>query len=339
MSEITAYDINAKETIVHILDSSTGTPALSNETLQYGSDFADFLKEHICRVFTSDEAKKCQFVKEESEVYNILTNHSNDFVELSKKIAEKMYEILYANIDIPAADLIVAKFEVEGVTYLALLKMNYKESYTHQIKHDSYVNDIVKHRAMLPGKSQKLTEAVIISLDDYSIKLIEKKYDINGEKTNYLSEMFLQCTTKLSQKTKLSIIDKAVESVQKEFFNESEQFEEMMKAKSVIYNELEEHGQVDITELSSQVFGNKAGLREKFIEKIEKYNVSEKDHVKPINETTKKKYQKQKLVTDIGVEIKIPMELYNSTDSIEFVNNPDGTISILIKNIGKITSK
>ena len=44
-------------------------------------------------------------------------------------------------------------------------------------------------------------------------------------------------------------------------------------------------------------------------------------------------------MTDTGIEIKIPMEQYNSTDSIEFITNPDGTISVLIKNIGKITSR
>ena len=57
------------------------------------------------------------------------------------------------------------------------------------------------------------------------------------------------------------------------------------------------------------------------------------------SENTKKKFGKQQLMTDTGIEIKIPMEQYNSTDSIEFITNEDGTISVLIKNIGKITSK
>lgn len=33
------------------------------------------------------------------------------------------------------------------------------------------------------------------------------------------------------------------------------------------------------------------------------------------------------------------MEQYNSKDAIEFITNPDGTISMLIKNIGNIKSK
>lgn len=341
---MTKGDIYLKDTVVHILDSSVGMPVLSDALLQYGSDFADFLKEHIFKVMTSDDIKKCQFIKEESEVLEKLTQAlagEMDFLTFSRYIAEKMYGILNANIDIPAADLVVACFEVNQIPHMALLKMNYKESYMHQtMPEDSgNVNSIVKYRQVLPGESQKLTEAAIIRLDDYSVKLIEKKYDVNGKKTNYFSQMLLQCTTKLSQKAKLSIVEKAVESVQKEFLNESEQFEEKMKAKSIIHKELEEQGEINITEVASRVFEEKADLREKFKEKIEKYNIKEDEPIKPVNEATKKKFGKQQLMTDTGIEIKIPMEQYNSTDSIEFITNQDGTISVLIKNIGKITSR
>lgn len=341
---MTKGDIYLKDTIVHILDSSVGMPVLSDSLLQYGSDFADFLKEHIFRVMTSDDIKKCQFIEGESEVFEKLTGALNgemDFLALSRYLADKMYGILNANIDIPAADMIVACFEINQIPHMALLKMNYKESYMHQTMpaEEGNINSIIKYRQVLPNETQKLTEAAIIRLDDFSIKLIEKKYDVNGKKTNYFSQIFLQCTTHLSQKAKLSIVEKAVESVQKEFLTESEQFEEKMKAKSIIHKELEEQGEINITEVASKVFEQKADLRDKFKEKIEKYNIKEDEPIKPMNEATKKKFGKQQLMTDTGIEIKIPMEQYNSTDSIEFITNQDGTISVLIKNIGKITSR
>lgn len=341
---MTKDDIYLKDTIVHILDSSVGMPVLSDSLLQYGSDFADFLREHIFRVFTSDDIKKCEFIKDESDVFEKLTqalNDEMDFLSFSRYIAEKLYGILNSNIDIPAADMIAACFEINHIPHMAILKMNYKESYMHQTVpgDEGNANSIIKYRSLLPNETQKLTEAAVVRLDDFSIKLIEKKYDVNGKKTNYFSQMFLQCTTQLSQKAKLSIVEKAVESVQKEFMNESEQFEEKMKAKSIIHRELEEQGEISIPEVTSKVFEEKAELREKFKEKIEKYNIKEDEPIKPVNEATKKKFGKQQLMTDTGIEIKIPMEQYNSTDSIEFITNQDGTISVLIKNIGKITSR
>lgn len=343
-TKMTKGDIYLKDTVVHILDSSVGMPVLSDSLLQYGSDFADFLKEHIFKAITSDDIKKCEFIKEESEVYNQLSaalSGEQDFLSFSRYLAEKLYGILNSNIDIPAADLIVACFELNQIPHMALLKMNYKESYMHQTvpMEEGNVNSIIKYRSILPNETQKLTEAAVIRLDDFSIKLIERKYDVNGKKTNYFSQIFLQCTTHLSQKAKLAIVEKAVESVQKEFLNESEQFEEKMKAKSIIHKELEEQGEINITEVAAKVFDEKANLKEKFKEKIEKYNIKEDEPIKPINEATTRKFGKQQLMTDTGIEIKIPMEQYNSTDSIEFITNPDGTISVLIKNIGKITSR
>ena len=45
-------EIRLRKVIVHILDSTVGVPVLSDALLDYGSDFGDFLREHIYRVET-----------------------------------------------------------------------------------------------------------------------------------------------------------------------------------------------------------------------------------------------------------------------------------------------
>ena len=60
-------------------------------------------------------------------------------------------------------------------------------------------------------------------------------------------------------------------------------------------------------------------------EKLEKYNLANTT-VEPQNPTTTKKFTKQHLMTDTGIELKIPMEEYNNKDRIEFITNSDGTI-------------
>lgn len=100
-----------------------------------------------------------------------------------------------SNIDIPAADLIVVRFQYEDEEYLALLKMNYKPFYTHRTMtlEEGNSNEIIRHKSILPSESQRLTEAAIIRLDDLAVWAIEKKYEVNGEKTNYFSFLFLKC--------------------------------------------------------------------------------------------------------------------------------------------------
>lgn len=334
-------DIRLGRVIVHILDSTVGMPVLSDRVLEYGSDFADFVKAHIFRIDTSDEIRSCTF-DEESSVYRKLEEWDpKDFVEQSKKIAEELFGIMNQNIEIPQADLLIAEYEVDKHRCLALLKMNYKASYTHLTNSDPWGNnnDIIRQKAILPGETQKLTEAALIDLGaPQYVRLVEKKYEVGGVKTNYFSKLFLKCKGALSAKTRLNLVNKAVAEVQKKFYNDSEQFEVQMETKSIINEELAQEGGLDVPVVMDRIFGEHPQMRQEVQEKLEKYNLSE-TRVEPQNPATTRKFTKQHLLTDTGIELKIPMEEYKNKDRIEFITNPDGTISVLIKNIGSIESR
>lgn len=334
-------DIRIEHSIIHILDSSVGVPVLSDAELEHGSDFGDFLRGHILRIAGSDDIRSCSFDKEESTIYPLLTDWTEEkFTEVSKQIATELYTIMNSNIDIPAADLLVVQYTAEQHPYLALLKMNYKSSYTHMTNSDPWGNnnDVIKYKAILPGEKQKLSEAALISLEDYSIRLLEKKYEVNGVKTNYFSALFLKCKGSMSPKTRLAIVNRTVADVQKKYYDESEQFEVQMEAKSIINQELVEKGSLDVPEVIGRIFKGNTEMEEEVREKLDKWNITDIP-VAPQNPNTTKKFEKQHLMTDTGIEIKIPMEAYDNKDTIEFITNPDGTISVLIKNIGKIESR
>ncbi|NCB93518.1 MAG: nucleoid-associated protein [Clostridia bacterium] len=333
-------DIHLQQTIIHIMDSSMGMPVLSDQPLDHGSDFGDFVRAHIFRLLESDDMKKCSF-DETSEVLALLEEYkTQEFITCSQKLGELLYGVMNKNIDIPPADLLVTEYQIENQPYLALLKMNYKTFYTHMTDSDPWgnSNSVIKQKAILPGENQKLAEAAIIDLTDKTIRLIEKKYDVNGIKTNYFSQLFLQCHGSLSAKTKLAIVTKAVDDVQKKFYAESEQFEVQMETKSIIKQSLEEDGGFAVPVLVDKIFKEQEEMKEEVIKKLDKYNLTETD-VAPQNPVTTRKFEKQNLITDTGIEIRIPMEQYQDKDKVDFITNPDGTISVLIKNIGSITSK
>lgn len=334
-------EIRIQQAVVHIMDSALGMPVLSDTVLECGSDFADFLKAHIFRIDTSDEIRSCKFT-EESTIFPLVEEWKPEhFLEVSQKIAGELYTIMNQNIDIPAADLLVVEYAVEKHSYLALLKMNYKTSYTHLTNADPWGNnnDIIMQKAILPGETQKLAEAAILDLSapEY-VRLVEKKYDVNGVKTNYFSKLFLKCQGSLSSKTKLAIVNKAVADVQKKYFHESEQFEVQMETKSILNEEFSSQGGFEVPVVIDKIFKEHPQMKEEVQEKLEKYNLTEAV-VEPQNPATTRKFTKQHLMTDTGIELKIPMEEYNNKDRIEFITNTDGTISVLIKNVGSIESK
>lgn len=332
-------DMIMKTGIIHILDSSVGVPVLSDCPIDLGSDLSDFLKAHIEKFTESDDLKACRF-SETSEVKVLLQNCTpENFVETSKKLAEILYEIMNANIDIPGADVAVVVFSCKGEDYLAFLKMNYKTSYTHTTreKEGRNSNDIILQRALLPAQGQKLSEAFVVNLSNGELMLSEKKYEVNGEKCFYFSEKFLECHAPLSQKSKLDLMTRAVEQVNKKFYGEDDA-QRKMEIKNVIYKELEEEGAIKVEEIKQKVFPDNPEMQTELDDKLEKYNLSY-EVVEPKHEQTVKKFQKQHLTTDTGIEITIPMEEYQNPDHVEFITNEDGTISVLIKHIGQLSSR
>lgn len=333
-------DIIIRSAIMHILDSTVGMPVLSEEFLSLSPDMNDFLRNHIYKVISTDELKSCVFDEETSEVYHLIQEFSEEnMIETTKKLADLLYGIMNSNVAIPPADVFFVTYQLESKKYLAVLKMNYKEVYMHYTslnEKDGNVNDVMKQCCALPGNGGRLLEAVIISLEENTVQLIEKKAEINGEKVNYLSEIYLQCHAKMSQKTKLDIVTKAVDQINKKYFEDD--FEKKMEAKSVIHNTYSEQGTLIPEEIGNELFGEVPEIKEEFVEKLEKYKLP-KEEITVKNEKTTKKFEKQFLTTDSGIEINIPMEEYNNKQHVEFITNSDGTISVWIKNINRITSK
>lgn len=374
---MTKEDIILRKSIVHILDSSLGLPVLSDELLDTGFDLSEFIRTHIARLLSGDDLKTCYFQSEDSEVYALLQSYSEEqLIPFSKALASKLYTIMNENPAIPSADFLVSSFQYDGGLYLALLKMNYRETYVHLTgrtgstlsletapfpqtevsgnnhfftekpdaeptgavpsSSDGNYNRIMKQTATLPSSGSRLSEAVIINLSDLSVQLVEKKYEINGTKENYLSTRFLACGTKLSQKAKMDIVTRALQQINDKYFDQS--FEKKMEAKSIIQKEIEDLGSLPVEKAAQILYAEVPEIKEEFMEKMGKYHM-EKEEIKPQNPATTKKFTKQYLTTDTGIEINIPTELYDDITNVEFLTNPDGTVSILIKNINHIQAK
>ena len=333
-------EIRIRKMILHILDTTTGEPVLSDDVLEAGAELQEFIREHIAKLFSGDDSKKCEFHKSESEIYRLLNDYDDEnFVPISKDIASYLYSIMNANIDIPSADLFEVRFTSDSLEYLAILKMNYKAMYTHRsIPENNFVrNEIFRYKELLPAESQKLAEACVIRLNDLTIWLVEKKAEINGKKEDYFSELFLKCKTRLSDKKKLKLVEKAIESVNTEAYDELDRYEPNMKAKAIIHEELDKNGGFVVEDIGDLVFKDREDLRTAYQEKMERYDLV-KEEILPQSERTTKRFERQSLVTDTGIEIKIPMDQYEN-GNVEFITNNDGSMSLVIKNIGKLDAK
>ncbi len=352
-------DIVIRKAILHILDTVHGDCILSNSLLDPGPDLYEFIRNHIYKIVVSDDTKDCEFNPETSPIYPTLAvwdeADEESFISTSQIIAEKLYTAMGQGLDIPAADLLFVTFQAEGVIYLALLKMNYKESYTHEISiSDSVSNsgpdfssennegiadihaDIVKSRALLPASGTRIPEAIVINLEDLHIKLLEKRYEVNGEKVFYLSENFLVCHTSLPPKKKLNILTRVINTISNKY--DGADLKTKMDTKSAFQKEYVDRQSFDVEEIGNRLFGNNPEKKSEFDEKMEQFDL-QFDNFTVTNESTVKKLGKQIMVTDSGIEISIPMETYNKLANLEVQTDVTGKTTIIIKNIDNLILK
>lgn len=335
------YDIHIKTAVLHILDTSVNFPVLSDKEIEMNGEIAEFLEKHLSRILDDSNLKKAQFIGEINTVRDMchaLREDEGCFMEATRAIAGMTFDFMLKNIDIAPSDLICCLFFLGNEPHLGVLKLNYKTGFTHYVSQaeEGAANSIIRHKTLLPSDGQKVDEAVLISLETGEIKLIEKAYDINGTKEFYMSVYLLNCSTDLSDSQKLRIIDKVTQKISKKYYDED--FDKVAKLKKVVSEGIEEKNEIRVDEIAEEVFETNLAVREEYIQEIQKAGLTEQAIQIP-DKLVEKKFKTHKIKTDTGIEINFPLSYYDNRDMIEFANNPDGSISIIIKNVSKITNK
>ena len=333
-------EINIRHMAVHILDNQLTVPVLSMDEIPSGMEVKDFFGNHILKTINDDALKTCHFSEEENLFMASLVDYKEerkDFIAFSKEAASQLFTIMAAHVTIPPCDLAVINFNLMTKPHLALLKLDYQSTYTHftDFENDHNVNTIMEYKTTLPGPRQKVAEAVIIRLEDFEVRVLEKKHEMDGELDYYLSRHYLKCGTAMSSKDQMKIVKQTTDHVAKKFYEDNP--EKQAEIKANLYDSLEMSGEINLEKFAEKTFSHEPEVKEVFIDKLEKKGLEE-PVVKLEEKTITRSFEKQRVKTDNGIEIKIPMELYNDPNVMEYVTGPDGKISIVLKNIGKILS-
>lgn len=333
-------EIKLREAILHILDSNVSMPVLSAYPAELTEEIRLFLEKHLQKILDDGNLQEAAFTNDSriKTCIEAFTNKASDLVGISHYISGLLFDLMLRNIDIPAADLVVCIFDCDGAEHIGILKMNYKTGYSHYVVQtdEGASNMLVLQKTLLPQETQKLSECAVISLQDMNILLLQREYEIDGEKEDYWSKLFLQCSSRLSSNSKLNILEKSVRKVAKKYFDED--FEKVAKTKKAVAETLEETGVIQVEELADEVFEQNEDIKREYIQELHKSGIRESS-VAVAHEQLGRKIRNQKIKTDTGIEIDFPSSYVNDKDKIEFVNNIDGTISIVIKNVGRIRSR
>lgn len=326
------------QALLHILDKNSGNLLLSQKELPLANPIiTEYLTKLIEKSLKRDPHQGT--LAPDEPLLGFLTDESIPFLEKSQQLAEKLYELIAPAEDIPAADYVfLTGVNDQAGPMVAILRLDYSSKFTHFLDYEDeqVLNTILQNHAILPNPTQKPREAFILDTSNGRYQLLEKKYLIEGQKRNYFSEQFLEIRVPTSTSEQIKEIKKNVTNVAKKYNEEN--YVALATTQQAIFNQLETSDEIDAAVIFDTVFKDKPLAKEAAHQAITEDRVPEKIAVTNVSKY-ERKYSKQKFKLDNGIEITIPSDIYENKEMVEFINNPDGSISVLIKNIESIMNR
>ena len=328
-------EIIIHQAILHVLDTTLDAPVLSGGGMELTAEKTAYLQNHIEKLLASDEIRQCRPLPDSAFRYELEQN--KDFIDLSCRIAGVLFDYMHAHTTIPGADLAVVDFTRDGAPWLGILKLNYKNGYTHYTEtvEGAPVNSIIQQRACLPTQSGKVEEGALVNLTDYSMRLLEKKYDIDGHKEFYLSSVVFQYTQAEPEKKKLQAIQEAAAQAVKDAY-EDEPHADVQVAMLIANQAADNDNQVSVEQVRQQLAEEYPLAAVPFDDYVEKSDILEPAQAQQpvtVSPARIRRMESRSIRTANGIEVKIPTELLNSDSELEFLHDPDGSVSLLIKNV------
>ena len=340
-------DISITEAVLHVLDKNADEPVINNYMMSLTEESYKFILSHIERVLKDDNLKYATFKAKDTIVKEVSQDYLNGLADLktvSGEIAESLFEIMKSNDSIPSCDLLVVSFATEYGPMIGILKLDYIKQYTHKI--DIVDNNIgiglMSNKTGL-SESKKVQKCAFIKPirtgQEYDLLVLDKGNTKETEDeeygANYFIENFLGCLIKENDRDTTRRFMDAVEMwTRSNLKNEAVKAE---KLRSLIRDKLVEYDDLNIYLLAEEIIpAYQSEVKKAFIAYLQAQDI---ENVVIDKEYVEKKLSKLKLKISSDIELIISGEAYKDPSNFEIVDNGNGSIHMIIKNIENYAEK
>ena len=331
-------ELKISQIILHLLDPGASEPLLSDRCMELDADLHEYFGLCLEKSFASDEGKNCQFLPDSAFAQEMAQNQ--DFVDLSRRIAGVIFEQMLQYPAIPAGDLAVVDFTADGVPYYGVLKLNYRPGFTHrtEMMGNGQFSSMVPQRTLLPG-TPKADEAALIDRANQTVRLLEKRFALDEKKDYYLSTRVFGCTEAMPEKAKLKAVCETAVAAVRQAYPEPEELDDVPPfdggtetAVELLVRNQAVDNTIAVEDVRTRIRENYPLAAPAFEQALAETGVQEDDHV-TVSPSRIKKMENRSFKTQSGIEIKIPAELCNRDEAVEFIHSATGGLSLLIKDV------
>lgn len=338
-------EISIKEAVIHVLDCNGDEPVFNEYPIALNEEIYEYLLKHLEKCFKDEELKYALFSKERNIVKDISQEYlrgESDIIKTSRELASQLFLLMKSNGNIPSADIIVISFSTEYGPMLGILKMDYIKNYTHTIDFvDNKIDiNIIPQLTGLPSSGQKIQKCAFIKTveqeQSFNLMVIDKGNNDKEEYgSNYFINNYLGCTLISNERDNTKSFVKASENWTRK--NLKEDAEKAEQVRSTIKKKLKEEENIDVEELSKNLFKDQFEAQKDFVEYVSSQGVEQNINVD--KQWVDKKLKRVRLKVDSDIDIYVNEEAYDDHKRFEVVRNGDGTINIVIKHIKNYIEK
>lgn len=334
--------VRLNKAILHVLDLDSAVTVFSKAELDLEEKPVKAYVQSMCRkALNTVDCRHGQFASG-SELAARVSRYFHDaeeFIPLTTSVSKFLFEELERVSKQASTDILAVDFmDGDDIRYFGLFLLEGKKAFVHEVSQaGSAVScDIVRHYGVLPAANQKLTSWVLVRNDTMGISYVDKTRMIDDQEVLLIPDELLQCKSEASSKETLDSVASIVEKVAADYGSNATRA--LAQAKAYVTENVKESSTFSRAGLAEEVFAENEGAQKSFETQAEVRHIPKLVTIDK-RAVDQKRVRNQRIVTDTGIEVSFPAEYGEDADMIEFKTEPNGLISISLKNIGSIENK
>lgn len=324
--------------IIHVLDKNSDFPVLNDTENAISPEIDAFYQKIIRRVLRDDDLRKAKFNDYNENEIRVCCDHilydENSFVVSSQGIAGFLFEAMKINAELDSCDLAVVLYTNKDQKGVAIIKLDYKKLYTHEIGYDDE-NEKVSIKMIANDiaiqSSQKILHAALVGVsgvnDEWHLNVLDKVAEKNETDSSFVTE-FLKVEKVRDEK----YLTKSFKNVTDNWITNAygNNVKDAEDVRSMMNYVLKEDNNVDIDKFVEECIVDDE-RKESYKELLEDKEITGEF---PIDKTwVEKKLKRRRIQTNTGFDVKGLLEDFEDPMKYSIRQNSDGSVDITIKNV------
>ena len=335
---------------IYIYDGSPIAPIFPAKAGKPTDDAGEYLSSVAEKLMGSDTSRTT-YVAEGSAQEELLRQFTyKPFGEAASALIASIDESLQAlEIVREGYDIVIFTFDKDNEPHLCVAQLPYRRAVVHQVENgeEGLSTMLLSHGTVLPLSGSKAYSGFVVNLSTGDIRLRDTAVLTNAGNRQLFGECLFMMAPTRTTKEAVKVVTEAIaqaapEIPEQELDAQAERFAQELRpaVKRAMAASIEEKGVIDVQSVAEEVFRSDPE-REAMIEQVARQLQEESlEPVIPVeNKRVVAQLQKVKIKTDNGISISLPRTLADDENSFAVINNPDGTISIVINKVQELRTE